>query len=157
MHRIDIKCMPLFTEMGVASRQRLYSGSSKSPDVASVCRAIGLRYKFLSQHGSEIAKPPTGIPRLRSGSGEDWSLSGSIGEEMEEDIDVNKPRTKWAKETYQSDRYALAAAPFISPAAAAALRPNGERELVVPHRRTEKARLKKGKAKKVVKYALGLH
>lgn len=151
-------------KIGIATRKRLYSDGSKAPDVASVCQAIGLRYKYLSQHGSET-KPRADVTGLRSGSSEDWSSSGSlassesIAEDMEEETDLSNHSTRQANAAYRSDRYTLATAPFISPAAAAALRPYGEKQLVASHRRpTDIARTKKGgKAKKLVKFALGLH
>lgn len=146
--------------MGIANRKSLSSDGSRSPDVATVRRAIGLRYRMISTYGSKsptTRQPPVAMQRVESVASDEFSTSGSITEEPEDSL-VGKPRTRWAKQTHQTDRYALAASPFTSPAAAAALQPHGERELVVPHRRpSERSRARKAKAKKIFKYALGLH
>ena len=155
----------LFNSLGVSGRGRqsqssLHSAGSQSPDIASALQAISFRYSTLGKQGSKMPasrQPPVNLHRVLSPESSDLSTSGSFSGDPE-DFSVEMPRKEWAKKVYQPDRYVLAAEPFSRPGAAAAMQPDGEREVVVPHRRpSERSRARKAKAKRIVKYALGLH
>ncbi|XP_062521187.1 myosin-IIIb-like [Corticium candelabrum] len=145
---------------GRQSQSSLHSAGSQSPDIASALQAISFRYSTLGKQGSKMPasrQPPVNLHRVLSPESSDLSTSGSFSGDPE-DFSVEMPRKEWAKKVYQPDRYVLAAEPFSRPGAAAAMQPDGEREVVVPHRRpSERSRARKAKAKRIVKYALGLH